>query len=329
MASSFTIQSISQGAQSTQAGPLQSLYTTKSLGTILNYPSDLGSATKNHYVKFWIKQINTTAIHQKTGVLINNILSDPFGSLSNMSIQPPTQDSLAVICLYMPDTVNASYHAEFDKLSLTNDLGKGLKAIQTVGSIVDSILAKNPSSIYGSEAEVAALSAMLDATGNSNIAAAALSSLGYAVNPQIQTIFRGVGFREFSLSFNFTPSSKSEAQTVNDIISTFKYHYAPDVLSASGTNNGLFFVPPSFFDIEFMFGENENKYLPRYADCVLTGIDVNYAPNGFSAHIDGAPTQTQLTMNFQEIEIVTKKKLQNGASAGSSGAPYSSASGLR
>jgi hypothetical protein len=83
----------------------------------------------------------------------------------------------------------------------------------------------------------------------------------------------------------------------------------------SNAASGMFFIPPSLFNVEFMFGPEENQYLPRYGDCVLKDIDVNYAPNGFATHNDGSPVQIQLTLTFQEIEIITKEKILNGFSA--------------
>jgi hypothetical protein len=40
--------------------------------------------------------------------------------------------------------------------------------------------------------------------------------------------------------------------------------------------------------------------------------DVNYSPNGWASHADGAPVQTTLTMNFKEIELVDRKKIESG-----------------
>ena len=56
----------------------------------------------------------------------------------------------------------------------------------------------------------------------------------------------------------------------------------------------------------------ENKFLPKYADCVLMDIVVNTAPNGFAVHTDGAPVQTTLSLQFKEIEIADRDRLQTG-----------------
>ena len=238
----------------------------------------------------------------------------------------------------MPDTLSASYNASYDELSITNDLGKGIKGLQAIqafaakqnGVNTASATASDPAAIYavGSLWETA-LSKVpgIDLSGP-EITNVALQTQGYAVNPQLQVIYRGLGFRNFTLNFIFTPASEEEALKVNQIIGKFKYHFAPQMVLAKNAVSGMFFVPPSFFNIEFMFNANENKFLPRYGDCVLTNIDVNYAPSGFAAHNDGAPVQTQLTLQFREIEVVTKDKLSEGFNADKNSPTNTSPSGI-
>ena len=323
---SIDLISVSRGQASTSedssiTGPLASLEGQKNF-SVLVYPQDLGSSTKNHYVKFSIKQIIPSNPTQSTSDA-ESTLKDIGRKIITSNYTPNLTDAGGVICLYMPDTLSASYSASYDELSLTNDLGKGLTSIQAISSVVRDLTGDkqtgqlssvDPSVIYGAASVVnKGLSGL--GLGGEGLVDVALQTQGYAVNPQLQLIYRGLGFRKFQLNFIFTPASKQESIDVNRIIATFKYHFAPDLIVPSGAVSGLFFVPPSYFNIEFMFNDNENKFLPRYGDCVLTDIDVNYAPSGFAAHIDGAPVQTQLTLSFQEIEVVTKAKLAAGYGA--------------
>ena len=83
----------------------------------------------------------------------------------------------------------------------------------------------------------------------------------------------------------------------------------------------MFLTPPALFEVRFYYDGNENQHLPRYTDCVLEDISVDYAPNGWAAHTDGAPIQTHLSLSFHEVEIVDKARLQTGF--------YSRSGGLR
>jgi hypothetical protein len=48
------------------------------------------------------------------------------------------------------------------------------------------------------------------------------------------------------------------------------------------------------------------------AESVIKGIDVNYAPTGWAAHNNGAPVQTTMTLDMQEIAIIDRKKIIEG-----------------
>jgi hypothetical protein len=332
----LTLQDISTDT-GTATGPLSSLDNTKTL-TPLYYPSDLGSSTKNHYVKFTVKQIIASAGTQASP---NSNLSESVTSknglidkITTFNYTPATSSPVSVICLYMPDTLNASYNASYDQLNLTNDLGFGVMGVQGVSAVKDLFTSDNKGSAKSIDPWI---NAALDITassvlskfglGGSGVTDVLLQNQGYAINPQLQMIFRGMDFRQFQLSFMFTPASKAEASTVNKIIGEFKYHFSPDLITPQNAVSGMFFVPPSIFNLQFMFDTDENEYLPRYGDCILKDIDINYAPNGFAAHTDGSPVQIQLTLTFQEIEIVTKAKIQAGYNASSSSPIGSGTSG--
>ena len=140
-----------------------------------------------------------------------------------------------------------------------------------------------------------------------------LQGQGISINPQVQMLYRGLTTRSFTLSFTFSPKSKKEAKTVDDIIYNFKYYAAPAFTSgATVSSQSMYLTPPAIFSVRFFSNGKENTFLPRYTDCVLEDINVNFAPNGFAAHTDGAPIQTQLTLQFKEIEIVDKGRLEKG-----------------
>ena len=96
---------------------------------------------------------------------------------------------------------------------------------------------------------------------------------------------------------------------MREIIKLFRFHAAPQITTAAA---GMFFVPPSTFDLDFLFNGQRNNNITRVAESVIENIDVNYAPNGWAAYDNGAPVQTTLTMNFKEIELIDKDKIKAG-----------------
>ena len=305
--------------QHRNGGPLASLEYSPTLA-LYNYPADLNSNNKRHYVKFWIKKI----IQGGTDGMA--VAGGGDGRAYGLTVAPRVTNPVAAIALYMPDTLNASYNASYDELSLTNEAGAKLNTVEKINSALTGRFGNNPAPALSNEAGVAALVSSALGVGagllgaGENVADINLQAAGFTINPQLQMIYRGVAFRHFQLTFTFTPSSKQETELVKAIIETFKLNFAPSIVGEGDDRLlGMFFTPPSVFNVDFMIDTGLNQYLPKYGDCVLTDIDVNYAPNGFAPHADGSPVQTQLNLTFKEIEIVTQKKLGTSLSGGSNG----------
>ena len=107
---------------------------------------------------------------------------------------------------------------------------------------------------------------------------------------------------------SFTPSSPQEAQNIKNIIQTFRKYAAPTIVNGAA---GFFFNPPGMFDVSFLYNGQTNTNLNRIKRSVIENIDVNYAPNGWAAHEDGAPVQTTVTINFKEMFLVDRKQIEN------------------
>ena len=100
------------------------------------------------------------------------------------------------------------------------------------------------------------------------------------------------------------------------IIKKFTFHQAPEILAGAGG----FLVPPSEFDIQFYYNGAQNPNIPTVGTCILKGIQVNYAPNGFTAYEipgenapalgrTGMPVAIQISLQFTEVVIITKNDL--------------------
>ena len=228
--------------------------------------------------------------------LPNAKLGDALNS-KGISFQPRTeQTAKAHIYLYMPETVNLQYDMMYD----TTDL------VKVGGKMLSSLLPK-ADTLEKTKKLGDAVTSIINASVNSGAASLLTQKAGYAVNPQLQLLFQGIGFRTHQMSFTFTPYSKQENDMVQRIIKTFRLHSAPRIVRGAG---GMFFVPPSKFKIKFMFNNAENKNLYKLADCVITNVDVNHAPNGYSTHTDGSPVQTTLTLQLKEITLVDREMIE-------------------
>lgn len=229
-----------------------------------------------------------------------------------------TTEPQAYINLYMPDGLNFVDRHDYDSVSVTDALGN-LGALGT-GSTTE-IAAR-----IGESASIAGISLL-----GQNVTDLALYNSGYALNPQLQVLFKGSKNREFVFTFRFIPRNPTEAETIESIIRTLRYHAAPNYqtdgkdglagsflgIGSGATNNSRYFIPPSQFEIEFLVMTKAyavyNDKLPRIAQCALTNIDVNYAPSGqFAAYADYQPVETQLQLTFTETVVLTKQDIQVG-----------------
>lgn len=295
-------------------GPLAALFENALSMQNLRYPRDLGSAGKGHSILFSIntvepytieegevtktvEQIGTKAfstIKQFSDDIIKNgkSLTQAYGtSIQNTYQAIDKKINLAsTIELYMPDAIGFGYTPSYTKGSLNNTL------LNAVGGIFGKLpgVSNATQSLSGSGSEAVKL---------------ALKTQGLALNPQEQILFDGIDFREYSLSFTFTPYSKQEAEDVKNIIKLFRQHSAPTIRDGAG---GIFFTPPGTFDLEFRKDGVVNTNITKVKESVIQGIEVNYTPNGWAAHTDGAPVQTTLTLNFKETSLVDSTQISQG-----------------
>lgn len=288
----------------TSRGPLGALFNSKFRLDSLQYPRDLSSTTKAHVVKFAINEITPIGYEEGKEYKLPSITNatDIFNSVKklakgetkiNQSLSSKKKRVVSTISLYMPDTVNFQYNAGYSNLSLLD------AAAQVAG-----VAANLP--IVSKLGKIASLGISAVQSGAAKLA---LSTQGLAINPQQQLLFDGIDFRSYQMAFTFTPYSRQEAEDVKKIIELFRTHAAPQIITGGA---GMFFVPPSTFDLQFILNGKENRNITRVAESVIESLDVNYAPNGWAAHPDGAPVQTTLTINFKEIELIDRKKIQNG-----------------
>jgi len=294
-------------------GPLAALYSNGYKPTVLQYPSDLGSAQKGHIVSFTAcvtsgqsyEENNTYSFTDEiTGGADGFIAAKATASggsttdvdqKTDLFWQPARKRGTDVISLYMPDTLNFAYNSSYSNLSVKDAVQSAITGI--VGALGGD---------KAKEVASGAASAI-----DSPIAKLGLNKAGKAINPMNQLVFDGIDFRSFQMTFQFTPKSAAESSQIQKIIQTFRSHAAPEISSGSG---GMLFTVPDSWIIQFIqVGQGENPWVNKVKESVLEHIDVNYSPNGiWSTHPDGSPTQINLTLSFKEIQLVDRTQINKG-----------------
>ena len=136
---------------------------------------------------------------------------------------------------------------------------------------------------------------------------------GQATNPYMEVLFDSMAFRNFTYNFTFAPKNAQERDDVQDIIKLFRFHMAPELKGSQHR----FLTLPSTFDIHYMYQHDrdyasENNFYSKIATCVLKDVTVDYTPNGVKSFQDGSPTQINMSLSFQETEILTKQAINAG-----------------
>ena len=251
------------------------------------------------------------------------------------------------ISLYMPPSVTVSYNINYaDKeIGLMAETGmktlnrllqmKEITTASVLGAAKDIGTAAGQAAIQGGKiAGIAALDVI--APGAETVIAL---HRGAVITPKMEMMIEGVGRRSFTFTFSFIPKSVQEAEVVKDIIYSFKFHMHPEY-----SNNSLAGIGkqlhgraaemsqpltqgigremsiPSTFDIQYMYQNGPNNFLNKISTCFLTSMDVQYGGDRFTAYEPtfgnsgaGAPPQkSQITLNFTEMEIITKEAIVEG-----------------
>ena len=135
-------------------------------------------------------------------------------------------------------------------------------------------------------------------------------------------MFTGIGFRNFSWMWRFTPKSPAETKMVDKIIRTFRFYMLPEL--PMDDRYGRYFVVPAEFDIFFMFRGEENSYLNKISSCVLKNCVINYAPTQYQTFRPlqdrkGAPPieiEMKYTASFKPRFAMTVHKSQGSTFIG-------------
>jgi hypothetical protein len=314
---------------------------------ILRYPIDLGESDKGHYMVIHVnEQLKTnfkgisstdqpTVIENRaTGRSLNpvqpiadiirdatRLISGNSGGLVGKKIENElttfntnftrtikrTTDTIA---LYMPDTVAFTHNQAYSDLQLSGGL---TAAAASVSSLAEKLKSGNKTEFVDLLSSFAPF--LADRLRGSDVFRAGFTAFtGVVVNPLLDLIYTSPEFRTFRFDFMFYPRSQKEAQEVQEIINRLYFHQAPEIDTESF---GFFLVPPSEFDIKFYYNGQINKNIPDISTCVLTSIDVDYAPSGFSAYEvpgnttpsvggTGMPVAIRMSLQFKETEVLTK-----------------------
>jgi hypothetical protein len=316
--------------------PNEALKDRFQFGTVY-YPEETSNLDEGHYVIIDIIQHNKSAYNRN----MSRKVSDPEAEAAGIG-EPTQQEAAALskaqerlrqqqsginqgastthsrisdsVCIYTPaEAVKFNYTANYESLATglaglmasSMEVGKSMDLKEAItqggGQMLERVLG---------EAVVGIASAL---PGVGDIRGAIDKSMGRALNPFNEQVFRSVPFREFTFPFVFAPKNRKEMETVQKILKLFRFHMLPEF---SNKTKGAF-LSPSEFQITYMYRNKQNRYIPHISRCVMKTMDVDYSTEGqfhtFREDDKGAaPITTTINCVFAETEIMTKEMIGLG-----------------
>jgi hypothetical protein len=288
--------------------------TRRSTGTInsnfMSYPSELGTMDRHkHYVMFFVNKQARSKINFGLGAADTRVDSSTEGTTLSIK-RAPTVRLAQAIALYMPAQISMSHSANYGEQEIGSVVAAAMSGLKTLNkdiSVGDMALELGGNAVAGAGAELGqAVLKAADATLAPGALAAAEISQGRIRNNRTEMKFEGIGRRSFSFQFSMMPNNAKEAQTISDIVTAFRFHAMPEIEGSDLAGRTM--IAPSTFDIEY----KPNAHLHKISTSVLESVEVQYGGERTQFFVDDHPVQTNLTLNFKELEIITKERIQEG-----------------
>jgi hypothetical protein len=325
-------------------GPLADLYNSQTKRETFQYPENIGTGPFQNWIVFNVLKSVATAgpgstpfsqlngvsnslfaggpgaqgVSLLTGAIEKTISGSVVESalntvgISNMKLFSAKRKVVATsttIALYIPNTIVFGQKNEYTDMSLTDQLGLVLGASQ-LSQATQGGSNLGTGAPFALEAGARAISGAFGG-GDDMRDMILMNTGGVALNPQIEVIFRKTEMRRFQFDFMMAARSRTEMQSIHNIVNQFRSAAAPSFAAGGG---GRYLIPPSEFDIQFKFSGADSIMIPKISTCVITDVICDYAPSGQYAVFgsDGRPVNVRLQLSFEEVDLITKDKTMQG-----------------
>ena len=274
----------------------------------LQYPMDVGHMSRSdHYVQFFINEQIDAKASISGGAVPNS--GGPPGSVtysdrrSRTVERAPTTRASGSITLYMPNQIQVSQKANYGEAEIGLLVAGAIASYNTLsgsrnfdlGSVADTLKKESGTGVAKA----------LETAGATGAVAAKAIASGETTNNRTEMKFEGIDRRSFQFTFRLLPRSPEEASAIQEIVTLFRYHSMPgftdDML-------GRTLKAPSTFDIQYY----PEEHLHKIGTSALEAVDVKFGGDRPQFFKDNQPTETELTLTFKELDIVTKEKVARG-----------------
>src|SRR6056300_745084 len=274
-------------------------------GGVLSYPSDIGSERSRYYIMFFAnaQDRSTQASIEFGSTAYSTTPSGPLVETNNASVQrAATRRAVATIALYMPNAVEVTHKSNYGEAEI------GLAVASALGALKGSADGFDYETLLETaKAEANSLGAsILEGVGVTGAKAAMEITQGKVTNNRTEMKFESIDRRSFSFTFKMLPKDAQEARSIEEIVTLFRYHSMPEFEGSNALGRTM--IIPSTFNIQYM-GTSAIHYI---GECALESVNVKYGGERPQFFRDGQPVETELTLQFKELDLITKEEVARG-----------------
>ena len=258
----------------------------------------------------------------------NDLHSGSTGSTASIK-RKETKKLKGGIALYMPPAISTSSSAEYTDTEIGVGASMASAFMDTFNKTGVSGLGANVTATLnsmGPEAKEAIQNIALGSIGAvpGLQGAKALRDLkrGFIRAPRMELAFKGIGKRNFSYEFKMIPKDEEESRTIQKIVTAFRANMLPE-FTKGADRSSRFFKMPNTFDISYMYNGQENPFIHKISTCVCKSVNVSYGggdryqvfedtKEAYSDQKAGAPTETSISLQFEELELITQERVLEG-----------------
>ena len=231
----------------------------------------------------------------------------------------PTTRLETAIAMYMPPSVNVSYAANYIDSEIgafSVGAGAAIREFNRTGKLAAgarSFLDTVPDELKNVAARqiLGAIGSIIP--GTQGLEEVAGMATGQIIADRMELAFKGLPKRGFQYTFKMIPKSEQEAEEIRKIVFTFKANMLPEIREGTA---GRGMIVPNTFDIRYMYMNRDNDFLHKISTCVLESMNVTYGGDRYRTFPDAGdgtpPVETTMTLNFKELELITKERVYEG-----------------
>lgn len=284
---------------------------------MLRYPHEIPITEESDYVSFEFFDYKPPFQTDARDSATNNqsaAYKSQSASVEDKNLKPAA--GFKPVILYMPEDVNAQYGANWGGAgfgAMYGEIAKGIAngGLPDIAGVVDKFLGSLK--IAGYKTAVEAINKGLGGNVSVNQLMGGVS--GTIVNPNVEMMYEAPELRGFNLSFKMMARSEAESQAIRSICTQFKKAMLPSfggVTLAGAAESGALLSVPKIVRVAFMTGNGLNEYVSQFKPCAITGVNINYTPDGaWASYEGGAPVATELQVTFKELKLVFADEIRD------------------